>query len=84
MSVQTRGDFVAVNLNVDHTRGLCSLPDVSPDTAKNYLKACPAHCECCGAEMVIQECANLSMQQLGVYWFLCPECPEKEAKLRRN
>ena len=60
---------------LDHTRGLCGLPDVSTDTPRATVEARPAHCQCCGSAMEVKECSSLGLQQLGMYWLVCPACP---------
>jgi len=63
---------------IDHTRGLCGTPDVPNNTSREAVEKNPAHCRCCGSEMVIRECSSMGMQQLSMYWLLCPTCPSKK------
>ena len=60
---------------IDHTRGLCGQPDVPNDTPRRQLKSKPAHCRCCGSEMQVEDCTSAGMDQLGMYWLICPTCP---------
>lgn len=58
-----------------HKRKLCGAPDIPNNTPRESVEKNPAHCHCCGSEMYIKECTSLGMQQLGMYWLLCPTCP---------
>jgi hypothetical protein len=63
------------NSKIDHTRGLCGKPDVPEDLPRDELDRNPAYCLCCGSEMQIEETSSLGMQELGMYWLVCPICP---------
>ena len=65
---------------IDYSRGLCSKTDVPNNTPRENLKDKPAHCLCCGAEMLVKETSSLGMQQLGMYWLICPVCPPEDRK----
>lgn len=61
---------------IDHTRGLCGKPDVPENTPREQLEQHPAHCLCCTSEMQIEETSSVGMQQLGMFWLVCPVCPQ--------
>ena len=60
---------------IDHSRGLCGKPDVPKNTSREFIESTPAHCQCCGSIMKIEECTSLGMQQAGMFWLICPVCP---------
>lgn len=60
--------------DIDHTRGLCGIPDVPQNTPREEVEANPAHCKCCGSEMQIKEPQSVGMQQLDIYMLICPFC----------
>ena len=63
---------------IDHARSLCGKPDVPENTPRENLKDKPAHCLCCDTEMLVKETSSTGMQQLGMYWLICPVCPTEE------
>jgi hypothetical protein len=65
----------------DHTRGLCGKPDVPNDTPREVAELNPAHCLCCGSDMLVKDTTSLAMNELGMYWLICPVCPSLEKKL---
>ena len=60
---------------VDHTRGLCGKPNVPENTPREEVEKTPAHCRCCGTEMIIVEPHSIGMAQLGIYHLICLGCP---------
>jgi hypothetical protein len=60
----------------DHTRGLCGKPDVGNELPREVAVANPPHCLCCGSEMSVEDCTSAGMNQLGMYWVICPICPK--------
>ena len=61
----------------NHSRGLCGkAPTTSLPRAE--AEANPPRCQCCNATLVIEECTSPQMQQLGMYWLICPVCPPQE------
>ncbi len=64
---------------IDHSRGLCGKPDVPANTPLEEAKEARPHCLCCGAEMQIVTDGG-SLEQLGVYALVCPDCPPEEKK----
>ena len=71
----------AAILKIDHSRGLCGMPDVPNNTSLEQVLANPAHCQCCGSEMKVIDCNSIGMQQLGMYWLICSNCPQNPSKL---
>ncbi len=78
----------ATPTKVDHSRNLCGEPDLttyglSPEAvAKKSLPRSvaehnPPSCLCCGSTMKVEDCTSEDMNQLGMYWLLCPTCPRK-------
>ena len=66
---------------IDHSRGLCGKPDVSINgTPREAMEVSPAHCLCCGSKMLVEDCTSEGMNQLGMYWLICPICPAWENK----
>lgn len=64
---------------VDHSRGLCGIPDLPiENTPRIVAETRGAKCQCCGSAMFIQECTSIGMQQLDMYWLMCPICPPNE------
>lgn len=64
---------------IDHTRSLCGKPDVPNNTSREELLLHPAHCLCCGTEMQVEEVSSVGMQQLGMFWVVCPVCPSENS-----
>ncbi len=62
----------------DHTRGLCGKPDVPDNTSRAEVERRPAHCLCCGSEMQVKNTTSSGMNQLGMFWLICPSCPLQE------
>jgi hypothetical protein len=71
-------------LKIDHSRGLCGQPDVGDTIAREEVEKNPAHCRCCGSEMQIKECGSSGMQQLGMFWLICPTCPPPKPAQKRE
>ena len=59
-----------------HKRELCGKPDVPNDTMREVVEKNPAHCRCCGSEMIIKECSSTGMQQLDMYLLVCLTCSQ--------
>lgn len=59
----------------DHSRGLCQQPDVPNDTPR-FMARNLARCRCCGSRMRDEDCDSAGMNQLGMYWLVCPLCPK--------
>jgi len=59
-----------------HKRDLCGVPDVPNDTPRDIVEKNPAHCRCCGSEMIIKECSSTGMQQLDMYLLVCQTCSQ--------
>lgn len=59
---------------IDHSRGLCQIPDVPSDTPREEVEKNSAHCRCCNSKMDIKEMSD-SFAMLGMYELLCPVCP---------
>jgi len=69
---------------VDHTKGLCGKPDVPNNTPRHVVEANPAHCLCCESEMQVEDCTSEGMNQLGMYWLVCPLCPLNERRQKEQ
>ena len=65
---------------IDHTRGLCGKADVPDNTLRVDAENNLPHCLCCGSEMRLEDCTSASMDQLGMYWLICPTCPAQSSK----
>ncbi|GEM_PF-2169653 len=60
----------------DHSRGLCGKPDTSSNSIKmEDAIENPPKCLCCGSKMSVYKCSSTGMQQLGMFWLICPICP---------
>ena len=59
-----------------HKRKLCGKPDIPNNTPRDVVEKNPAHCLCCGSEMVIRECSSAGMQQLDMYLLVCQTCSD--------
>jgi len=64
---------------VDHDKALCGKPNVPNNIPLEDLEKRPAHCLCCGSEMVVQKPESVSMQQLGIFCLVCPICSSSKA-----
>jgi hypothetical protein len=63
---------------VDHTRCLCHVSDVPMAFSRVQVEQLGASCQCCGSEMVIEECKREGLGKLEDYWLLCPVCPRPD------
>jgi hypothetical protein len=69
-----------LQLVVDHSRGLCGKSDRGNTLPCEEAEANPPNCLCCGSPMKVVDCDSSGMNELGMYWLICPLCSNHHSK----